>query len=69
MYFTSQEALAPEDLTLLRAVLKEVYGERDICADGKGASEVAQELITLWHAGFRSKDELKSMLKPMNMVS
>jgi hypothetical protein len=68
MYFSTQEALAPDDLTLLRTVLEEVCGEREICANGKGAGEVAQELITLWHAGFRSGDELKSMLKPMNIV-
>jgi len=60
--------MEPDDLTLLRTVLERVCEERDIRANGKGANEIAQELITLWHAGFRSEDELKSMLTPMNIV-
>lgn len=68
MYFTTEEALAPDDLTLLRTVLEEACRERGTGTKGKGADEIAQELIILWHAGFRSGDELKSMLKPMNIV-
>lgn len=68
MYFTTEEALAPDDLTLLRTALEEVCRESEITANGKGAGEIAQELIILWHAGFRSTDELKNMLQPMNIV-
>lgn len=65
MYFTSFEALEPEDLTQLHAVLIEVCADREIDINDDHVELIAQDLIDLWVSGFRSPEELKAMLRPL----
>jgi hypothetical protein len=68
MNFSTHEALEPNDLTLLRAVLDEICREQRIDVRTKSAEEVAHDLINLWLSGFRSAQELKAMLAPMSLA-
>jgi hypothetical protein len=66
---TAHEALEPNDLTLLRAVLDDVCREEHIDLETKSAETVAHNLINLWLSGFRTVHELKAMLAPMTLAS
>jgi hypothetical protein len=68
MYFSSKEALEPHDLKLLRVVLEDVCVAHDMSSKGKGAEEIAKELFCLWEAGFQSYDELRALLKPVDIL-
>lgn len=65
----AHEALEPNDLTLLRAVLDDVCREENIDFKTKGAEAVAHDLINLWLSGFRTAHELKAMLAPITLDS
>lgn len=66
MYFTAYEALEPRDLSVLESVLKSMRQERAIDIGDPRLEALANDLVNLWHAGFRGHDELKAMLKPLD---
>lgn len=67
MYFTAFEALEPADLNVLRTVLEDVRLDRGIVANDPSLDELARDLVNLWLAGFRGFEELKAMLKPIDL--
>ncbi len=66
MYFTAYEALEPRDLKILESILTETRHERRIASGNPSLEALAKDLVNLWHAGFRSQEELKAMLKPLD---
>jgi hypothetical protein len=67
MYFTAFEALEPRDLTTLKTVLEELRLDRGIVAPDGSLDDLACDLVNLWLAGFRGSEELKAMLKPIDL--
>jgi hypothetical protein len=66
MFMTSYEALEPRDLLMLRTVLIEVIADRQIDKNDPEIAAIGQALIDLWLSGFRSAEELKAMIKPID---
>jgi hypothetical protein len=67
MYSTAFEALETADLDLLRTVLEDVRLDRGIVAPDGSLDDLACDLVNLWLAGFRGSEELKAMLKPIDL--
>ena len=65
MFSTSYEAMEPHDLTMLRDLLIEVIVDRQINEDDPEVAVVGQAFIDLWLSGFRTRDELNAMIKPL----
>ncbi|WP_312408195.1 hypothetical protein [Rhizobium sp.] len=66
MFMTSYEALEPNDLTMLRDLLVDIMADRQIDEHHPEVAAIGQALIDLWLSGFRSADELRAMLKPLD---
>lgn len=64
----AHEALEPNDVALLRAVLDEICREGQLDRSSQGAEAIAHDLINLWLSGFRSAHELRAMLVPMQLA-
>ncbi len=67
MFMTSYEALEPNDLKMLQGLLAEVIADRQINQNDPEVATIGQALIDLWLSGFRSADELKAMIKPIDL--
>lgn len=64
MYFTTNDAIEPADLAVLKGVLEDIRIGRDIAPESPATHPLAQEVIELWQAGFRDADELRAMMAP-----
>ena len=65
MYFSSNDTLEPNDLSVLRSVLEEVCGEQDIPISHPQAEKIAADLVNWYLFGIKQPDQLKSMLDPL----
>lgn len=66
MSFASNDILDGKDLDFLREVLEDVCRERAIDAGSDDEKAIADQLINWFLFGIRDRDELKSMLDPLN---
>lgn len=66
MYFSSNDSLEPEDLSLLRRLLEEVCLARNISISHPEAEKIAADLVNWYLFGIKQPDQLKSMLNPLD---
>ncbi|MBY3173404.1 hypothetical protein HFO27_01855 [Rhizobium leguminosarum] len=58
----SKSALGPEDLTMIKDIYDEWCAARCCSKDSPSAIKAAQELISMFEHGVRSKDDLRIMV-------
>lgn len=67
-YFDDEQAIGPQDLTLLHKVLVALLSEVPATTAAVDELEVAKELIALFKSGFRTEEELKVMASRMPIL-